>query len=595
MATTTGKELSAPQANGRSEATNIFPQQYGAAGDESMTRLETTVSMLEREKDELIEMVHAHEINNHSMRVQLQETQVDLQKAREELDAAESEIKRVQSKFERESDELDISATTLKKERVQHDLLKDKVHALITRNVKQAEAMSGELDEAKDELQKLNEEKERLRGTLASERKKTGQETARVGKLKQELALKTSELQKSQEVVTSLQQQLDVAKKDKVHAEAKLSQAAKEKSHVRAQLEARCKELEGGSTKLQARLNGSLRKITELQDALAEAKRDAAVAKEELNDQISDALFANSEIQEALDAAMSDAAAANGQSAATVEELNSHLKEALTEKDALEKELATIKEAVAVDASAVDASAVDAAEPTKDVIDRAKRTEKRRCGYVKKKATKMLANAGVPPIPDNAVTHLTVTHLAERLAEANNEANAYKTRNRHLMAQIDDGSHGGSDKDSTPSDALRVQKSNVGRLRSASDPLCIVDVETKNERIAELEAKNAELEAAQEDTPDIAGVGSLNIYPFELRKIQTLKADLQRMTEARNDLEARIQKCEKEHKTDVHRAGYVKQLKKEVGALTRRMHGAKNTIAELDNELDATKAKVYSL
>ncbi|KAK7755814.1 hypothetical protein SLS62_002099 [Diatrype stigma] len=550
-----------------------------------------------------------------------------------------------------------------------HQELENKHRQFVERSVNQTVKLRNDWDHDLDELKSSIEEKQRLSAELVSERKRLGFETARVGKLKQDLALKTSESERWNDLNGSLQTQIDKARQEKSDNEAKATE-----------LDKRCTQLEADNAKLEARLAGSLRRTTELQatlksknDTTAATKEDANAKNEELEDRLSEVQRENSNLQDTLAKTRSEADTAKKESTeaekqsrsrlsvllsqntellnslqaanersdsltATLNQwqmdnsnqINTTLAEVARAKDnvvAAEKkwslklesacrqnsELQAMLAAARSDAAVAKEEAAATERELRSRLEEASRHEMETKGEptatrevdeegeaakervarikflksVKRSKNKQTAKAnkrdGKKTKHPQAQTPLdeATAHLQEQLADALNETNRYKIENARLKAQ-------------------QQGKEKRPRMRSMSDADLhgTFGSESKNERIAELEAKNAELEASQQGTRDADGAGSLTIYPFELRKIQTLKAELQQMTEERDEFRAKLrQQKGKQGSMQASRkaAARMDVLRKEVDVLGTKIHGAKEYIGKLSDQLATTQDKLAAV
>lgn len=448
------------------------------------------------------------------------------------------------------------------------------------------------------------------------EKAKAAETEADLAKQKAAAAAKDASAAVKKEVATAKKMAAEAAKKEVAAAKKTAAEAAKEVTERDNKLEAAEREViaavkritvaDKEVTAAKKETVEAMKKVATRDGRITTMERELATAKAQLEAAVKKATGAEREVA----TANKKAARAMNECVAERNKAANFEKEAAAAK---EQKVSAIKEATAAKMEATKAQQETAAfrERAVNAEWEAAAAEKRADDAttdvstlkVKEAIMRNRAEAAEREVAKDinrdeveAAANETIKHLQEQLADGLNLGHFHR-----FPAQTVDSVERPSEGVSTsPARQHLLQARHTGRLRSASDSLHGDNDPRKNNRIAELEAKNTELMAQAAE----GGAHSPQIYPSELHQIQLLKTRLSEAVEEGWELKAQnhgLWKMVREQEQAAAEAvapapapdaAEVKALKRQVDILGSRVGDAADYVAGLAREVEGARAKL---
>ena len=329
---------------------------------------------------------------------------------------------------------------------------------------------------------------------VADANKKVAERDSKIQAAKTEVTAAKKRVEDAEKEVEAAVERATAAEKEATTAKQMTAQARKEVTTRDSRIATVVKEL--ATAKAQAET--AVMKVTAAEKEVAMARKKTTEA---VNESAAEKLkVVNLEKQ---------VAAAREQTASAIEEATTAKKEVVTFKERAEnaeREADDAKKQAAAAAMEVDTMKIKAIV----MQNRAEAAERE----VAKDVDRIQVE--VDRVQVEAIANDTIKHLKEQLADALNRLHFHSFPAQITDSALSEGQSIG------PAHQHFLPGRHSGRLRSASDCLHGDNDPRKDNRIAELVAKNIELM----DNSAEGGAHSPEIYPFDLRQIKLLKEDL---------------------------------------------------------------------
>ena len=427
----------------------------------------------------------------------------------------------------------------------------------------QIELANNQINSSRDQLRAAQQEVTRVTEAFTLEQGRATQAVQSIIPLQRQVSKAEKEAEKATKQAKDAKKEADRAFRDVATAQQVAADARKEADKKRKE-----------NVDLQKKLDDTRKGAASLKEEMKKARQGESRAKKKANDARIDAEAAFK----------TDVTAAQRETEKAKKEAEDTRQKALAEKKNAQNALKTAEAAFKKDVTAAQQEAVDARNAAEEARKEAAAMKGRAEAAEAAKEEAVMVSKAADNTNDNLVdftTNETIAHLKEQLAEALHELNTTRIKNSHAA----------------PQEPLTRR---TRRLRSASDSLHGDADPRKNDRIIELEAKNAEL-ASTRGAPY-----SPQIYPSELQLIQSLKAhraeaeeEAMRYQKNIHGLQQMIRKKEEEAKkmraalaASTAQIAETEALQRKVEALDAEVNRTLGRVAELARQLEGARARL---